>query len=131
MWQQHRAVGLIDWDDARPAPRLSDVAYAMTWIGPFFEDATEVSRRGLRVKVDVMARANALLQGYGWTGPLDILAAVTARRKQAIGEVAYLGALGIEPSATWVAEGWPQRWLDSMNAHQHSSGARASKLDRT
>ncbi len=66
-----------------------------------------------------MVRAEAFLEGYGWSERLDILAAVTARRRQAINEVAYLGARGIEPCATWVAQGWPQRWLSSLTAHPH------------
>ena len=61
--------------------------------------------------------------GYGWSEPIDIRAAVTARRKQAIAEVVYVGRRGVEPAAAWVQEGWPQRWLDAMNAHPHSSGS--------
>jgi len=118
-WSRDRAVGLFDWDDAHPAPRLSDVAYAVQWIAPFFGDDAELRRRGLPVDVDVMARAEAFLDGYGWSGPLDVLAAVTARRRQAINEVTYLGERGVEPCATWVVQGWPQRWLDSMTAHPH------------
>ncbi|MGI8491210.1 MAG: phosphotransferase family protein [Acidimicrobiales bacterium] len=122
VWQQHHAVGLIDWEDARPAQRISDVAYAMTWISPFFEEDAVLRRRGLPADVDVMGRAEAFLRRYGWSEPLDILAAVTARRQEAIKEVVYLGAQGIEPSATWVAEGWPKRWLEAMNAHKHNQG---------
>lgn len=29
VWQGDRPVGIIDWDHARPAPRLHDVAYAL------------------------------------------------------------------------------------------------------
>lgn len=121
VWQQHQAIGLVDWDVARPAPRLSDVAYAMTWISPFFEDDAELRRRGLPCDVDPMGRAEAFLEGYGWAEPVDILAAVTARRRQAIGEVVHLGVRGIEPAATWVADGAPQRWLQSMTTHLHRS----------
>jgi len=100
VWQAHRAVGLFDWDVARPASRLSDVAYALTWISPFYEEQTELRRRGLPPNVDVMARAEAFLDGYGWSEPLDVFAAVTTRRRQAIDEVDHLGQRGHEPCAT-------------------------------
>jgi Ser/Thr protein kinase RdoA (MazF antagonist) len=118
-WDRNRATGLFDWDDARPAPRLSDVAYALQWIAPFFEDDAELRRRGLPTEVDVMARAEAFLEGYGWSDPIDVLAAVTARRRQAIAEVTHLGRRGFEPQATWVAQGWPERWLSAMATHAH------------
>ena len=118
-WDRNRATGLFDWDDARPAPRLSDVAYALQWIAPFFEDDAELRRRGLPTEVDVMGRAEAFLEGYGWSDPIDVLAVVTARRRQAIDEVTHLGRRGVEPQATWVAQGWPERWLSAMAAHPH------------
>lgn len=117
VWRDHRAVGLFDWDVARPAPRLSDVAYALAWISPFYEDQAALLQRGLPPDVDVMARAEAFLDGYGWSEPLDVFAAVTARRRQAIDEVDHLGERGHEPSATWVAQGWPDRWRHAMATH--------------
>lgn len=118
-WHRHRATGLFDWDAARPAPRLSDVAYALQWIAPFFEDDAELRRRGLPTDVHVMTRAGAFLEGYGWSDPIDILAVVTDRRRQAIAEVTHLGGRGVEPQATWVAHGWPERWRSSMATHAH------------
>ncbi len=121
-WHHHRATGLFDWDAARPAPRRGDVAYALLWIAPFFEDDAELLRRGLPTGVDVMTRAEAFLEGYGWSDPIDVLAVVTARRRQAIAEVIHLGSRGVEPQATWVARGWPERWLSAMAAHRHFVG---------
>lgn len=64
-----------------------------------------------------------VVEVISWSEPLDILTAVAAHRQEAIKEVVYLGAHGIEPSATWVAEGWPQRCLAVMNTHQHGHGS--------
>lgn len=121
-WHGHRATGLFDWEAARPAPRLSDVAYALQWSAPFFEDDAELRRRGLPPDVPVMARAEAFLDGYGWSDPVDVLAVVAARRRRAIAEVRYLGGRGVEPAATWVAQGWPERWLSAMADHPHHRG---------
>jgi hypothetical protein len=36
-WGAHPA-GILDWDCARPAPRLHDVAYALEYMAPFRDD---------------------------------------------------------------------------------------------
>ncbi|WP_405876563.1 phosphotransferase [Streptomyces sp. NBC_01136] len=42
--QGYRPVGIIDWDFARPAARLHDVAYAPQYIAPFRDDAECIRR---------------------------------------------------------------------------------------
>jgi len=39
VWRDERPVGILDWDYARPANRLHDVAYALEYIAPFRDDA--------------------------------------------------------------------------------------------
>jgi hypothetical protein len=34
VWKGHRPVGIIDWDWARPAPRLHNVAHALEYVAP-------------------------------------------------------------------------------------------------
>jgi len=114
-WSKGAAAGLFDWDSARPAPRVSDVAYALEWLIPFENDPGELARRGFRTKPDRKARCDAFLSGYGWDEPLDVVRVVLARQQQAIGEVIYLGARGHEPAATWVADGWPTGWLSKLD----------------
>jgi len=114
-WQNGVAVGLFDWDDARPAPRISDVAYALEWLTPFENDPAELQRRGFRSEPDRRARIEAFLAGYRWDEPLDVVHAVLDRQRRAIDEVVYLGSRGHEPAATWVAEGWPTRWLAKLD----------------
>ena len=112
-WRNGVAVGLFDWDMARPASRLSDVAYALEWFVPFEDDPAELRSRGFDETLDRRARIAALLDGYGWEGPLDV-AAVTAWQQIAIDEVVYLGGLGHHPQAEWVAAGWPERWSSKL-----------------
>lgn len=114
-WREGIAVGLFDWDDvARPANRLSDVAYALEWFAPFEDDPAELRFRGFDETLDRRARITAFLDGYGWEGPIDVVATVTARQQTAIDEVVYLGQLGHEPQAEWVAAGWPDRWRSKL-----------------
>lgn len=112
-WRDGVAVGIFDWDVARPANRISDIAYALEWFTPFGSDLAELNRRGLGAHVDRRARIAALLDGYGWDGPLDVVDAVLLRQRRAIDEVVWLGRAGHEPQATWIAQGWPQRWAES------------------
>ena len=113
-WRDGIAVGLFDWDVARPGNRLSDVAYALEWFAPFEDDPTELRLRGFDGTLDRRARIAAFLGGYGWDGPLNVVSAVVARQKTAIDEVIYLGELGHQPQAEWVAAGWPDRWAAKL-----------------
>lgn len=114
-WRHGEAVGLFDWDAARPADRRSDVAYALEWLAPFETDPQRLRERGLTPEVDRRARIDAFLDGYGWTGPLDVVDAVLERQRQAIDEVVFLGQAGHEPHATWVEQGWPERWASKLD----------------
>lgn len=114
-WANGAATGLFDWEAARPAPRIEDVAYAIQWIAPFYESAAERERRGFPPDNDPFERANAFLDGYGWSGPIDIAASVRARREQAIDEVESLGLRGWEPPATWLADGHVAQWRAALN----------------
>lgn len=114
-WRHGHVVGLFDWDAARPAPPISDVAYALLWFIPVNADGSELRRRGFTVVPDRRARAEALLEGYGWDEPIDILERAISRHVQAIDEVVVLGDRGHEPHASWVAAGWPDRWRASLD----------------
>lgn len=39
VWRQQDLVGILDWDYARPADRLHDIAYALEHVVPFRDDA--------------------------------------------------------------------------------------------
>ena len=63
-WRDGAAAGLFDWDVARPANRLSDVAYALEWFAPFEDDPN-----------DRRARISAFLGGHGHEPQADWVAA--------------------------------------------------------
>lgn len=109
-WRDGRVVGLFDFDAARPAAPLSDVAYALLWFTPVNAHESELRRRGFIAAPDREARAEALLEGYGWNQPIDLLEVCLDRHRQAIDEVVLLGNRGHEPHASWVTQRWPDRW---------------------
>ena len=99
-WRDGRAVGLFDWDAARPGQPVDDVAYALLWFSPFNADEAQIRGRGFHGEPDRRARAEALLDGYGWDQPIDVVEAAVTRHAQAIDEVVWLGERGHEPHAT-------------------------------
>lgn len=113
-WRAGRAVGLFDWDSARPAQPLSDIAYALYWFTPFDADRAERKRRGLKADTDWRGRIEAFLEGYGWDADDDVYEAICARRVRAIDEVEHFGCEGFEPAATWVRQGWPEVWRSQL-----------------
>lgn len=108
-WRDGVAVGLFDWDAARPADAAEDVAYALLWTVPVDVDPGDepLSKDEAALR---RARARALLEGYGWHAPIDVVEAAVSRHEQAIDEVEWLAGGGHEPHATWVAQGWPTTW---------------------
>ena len=114
-WRDGRAVGLFDWDAARPAGRLSDLAYGLLWMVPVGAEPAELERCGFPEVPDRRARAEAFLDGYGWQQPVDVVEVALARHEQAIDEVVLLAEHGHQPHADWVAAGWPQRWRSGLD----------------
>ena len=93
---------------------MDDIAYALTYLMPVNAYAAEVRRRGFTAVPDRRARAEAVLDGYGWTGEVDVVDVALARHEKAIDEVVCWGQAGHEPAATWLAEGWPQTWRSQL-----------------
>ena len=119
-WRHGQAVGLFDWDGARPGEQVSDVAYALLWFTPINADEVQITGRGFQGRPDRRARAEAILDGYGWTQPIDVVDAAVTRHAQAINEVVWLGQDGHEPRASWVAAGWPDRWRADLDAMRNT-----------
>src|SRR5690606_27468180 len=107
-WGSSRATGMFDWDVARPAGPVSDLAYAAFWFAPPDRE-------------DSRARIDALLEGYGWDGSFDPVADVRTRRFMAIDEVEHLGRAGYEPARTWLDQNWPDEWRRAMHAYSWGS----------
>ena len=115
VWRDGEAVGLIDWDLARPAPALDDVAYALDYLAPLRSDEDCVRWHGFDVPPDRRARVRIFLEAYGTDAygtdaygidPAGIVDAILARRRATIVELRDLAARGVEPQHAWVAEGF-------------------------
>ncbi|WP_206673595.1 aminoglycoside phosphotransferase family protein [Pseudactinotalea terrae] len=108
-WRDGLAVGLFDWDLARPGPALDDVAYALDYLLPLRTDEDCLRWHGFTQVPDRGARLRVFLDGYGPGADLDlaeVAAAILTRKHRTREEVADLAARGIEPQRTWVADGF-------------------------
>ncbi|WP_034271250.1 aminoglycoside phosphotransferase family protein [Actinospica robiniae] len=105
VWDGLRPIGLIDWDHARPAPRLHDVAYALEYTAPFRDDATCLRWLRYPEPPDRRRRLEVFATAYGLTDTTGLVDAVIEVQENDVGAVARLAEQGHEPQATWVAEG--------------------------
>lgn len=105
VWRDHEAVALIDWDFLHPAPRMSDIAYALQWFAPMRADRAALEWHHFPQVPDRRARTRAFLDAYGVLSDFDVAEAVVRRIRHTSEHVRFLAEQGQEPQVTWVAEG--------------------------
>jgi hypothetical protein len=105
VWQGDEVVGLIDWDHARPAPFLFDVAYGLEYVAPFRSDSECIRDMGYTGPPDRRRRIEIFCEGYGIAVPDDVIERVAQQQRQTNRTVLKLAAEGVEPQASWVREG--------------------------
>ncbi|WP_119296076.1 aminoglycoside phosphotransferase family protein [Streptomyces sp. YIM 130001] len=105
VWQVNRPVGIIDWDFARPAPPMHDVAYALQYVAPFRDDAECLRWLRYPEPPDRRRRLERFCTAYGLTTTARVVDAVIDSQQATIDLVRRLASQGHEPQATWVREG--------------------------
>jgi aminoglycoside phosphotransferase (APT) family kinase protein len=105
VWNGGAAVGLIDWDQAHPAPAMDDVAYALEYLAPFRSDEHAIRWQGFTGPPDRMRRIALFAQAYGLDSPTGLVDAVIARQRRTIAHVRHLADKGVQPQRDWVAAG--------------------------
>ncbi|MGI5197615.1 phosphotransferase enzyme family protein [Streptomyces sp. CA-288835] len=106
VWRGNQPVGIIDWDFARPAPRLRDVAYALEYVAPFRDDAECLRWLHYPAPPDRRLRLEHFCSAYGLDSTAGIVDAVIARQQDNADLVRRLAEQGHEPQATWAADGF-------------------------
>lgn len=120
VWTGYQPVGIIDWDYARPAPRLHDVAYALEYVAPFRDDAECLRWLRFPSPPDRRQRLEQFCGAYGLSSTVGIVDAVIKGQQELPELVRRLARQGHEPQATWVAEGYLQE-LDRRLAWSQAS----------
>ncbi|RYB92021.1 aminoglycoside phosphotransferase family protein [Nocardioides oleivorans] len=114
IWQDDEAVALIDWDYLHPAPRTDDVAYALRWFAPLRSDLHALEWHHFPQVPDRGARVRTFVEAYGDLPPFDVADAVIDRIRAVVRLQQDLAARGVEPQATWVADGSIERDLEEI-----------------
>lgn len=105
VWHGDDIVGLIDWDHARPAQPLFDVAYALEYTAPFRTDEECVRALCYPDPPDRRRRIEVFCHAYGIPVPEDVVALVLEQQRSVLATCEALGQRGVEPQATWIGEG--------------------------
>ncbi|MFB6893004.1 phosphotransferase enzyme family protein [Kitasatospora sp. NPDC056327] len=122
VWRGRRPVGIIDWDFARPAPRLHDIAYALEYTAPFRDDTECLHRLHHPQVPDRRRRLELFCTAYGLDSAAGVPEAVIDRQQDTTELVRRLAAQGRQPQATWVANGYLaelERRTAWSRAHRH------------
>lgn len=125
VWRGDWPIGIIDWDHARPASRVHDVAYALEYTVPFRDDTECVRWLRYPEPPDRHHRLEVFATAYGLTDTTGLVDAVLAVQQAGIEEVRRLAEQGHEPQATWVADGH----LDQLRARVAWSRANRHLID--
>jgi len=105
VWRDGDPVGLLDWDYARPASRLHDVAYALEYVAPFRDDAECLRALRYSAPPDRGHRLELFASAYGLTSTSGLVDAVIEVQQDGIDLVCRLAGAGTQPHVDWVAEG--------------------------
>lgn len=116
-----RATALIDWDFARPARAIEDLAYAAWTYIPLRDDEHSLAI-GFDRPHDRAARLDLFLGAYGLSDRRGFIDEVIQRKLLERRWVLELGAEGIEPWAKFLREGhadhvvYDIKWLERNRA---------------
>ena len=112
VWHGDHIAGLIDFDHARPAPPLFDIAYALEYAAPFRSDNECLNWLRYPQPPDRRRRIEIFCDAYGVPVPTDITGRVAWQQRLILRNCQALASQGIEPQASWVREGY----LDTIRA---------------
>ncbi|TDC27450.1 aminoglycoside phosphotransferase family protein [Streptomyces sp. 8K308] len=105
VWRGEAPAGILDWDYARPAPRLHDVAYALEYVAPFRDDAECLRWLRYPEPPDRRHRLELFATAYGLTSTAGLVDAVIDVQRSGIEQVRALAERGCQPQVSWVADG--------------------------
>lgn len=122
VWRDRRPVGLIDFDFARPAAPLHDVAYALQYVAPFRDDTECIRWLRHPRPPDRRRRLELFCTAYGLASTAGVVDAVIREQRANAERVRRLAEAGHEPQATWAAEGYVRELEEKLawsQTHRH------------
>ncbi|MFD6417476.1 aminoglycoside phosphotransferase family protein [Streptomyces sp. NPDC060194] len=122
VWDGPAPTGILDWDYARPAPRIHYIAYALEYTAPFRDDGECLRWLRHPAPPDRRHRIELFADAYGLTSTDGLADAVVAAQESGIALVRDLAARGLEPQSRWVAGGYLDELAGRVawsRAHRH------------
>ena len=108
-----RLAGIIDWDFAQPGAALTDLAYLARYVVPV-APASQLASYGLPAWLPRSRRLERLCAAYGDVTPPRVIEELIAAIKREISDTAVLGARGIHPWKSFVADGNIGIWQEEL-----------------
>lgn len=105
VWLGSELVGLLDWDHARPASPMFDVAYALEYAAPFRDDQECVSWLRYPSAPDRRRRIEIFCDAYGIDTPSSVAELVADQQRRILETSESLAQRGVEPQADWFRSG--------------------------
>ena len=109
---------MIDFDHARPAPPIFDIAYALEYAAPFRDDAECLRWLRYPQPPDRHRRIEVFCAAYGIAVPDDITAWVAWQKRLVMRNCEALARQGIEPPGHLD----PRRLPDDRQGQDHLDG---------
>ncbi len=105
VWRGEYPIGIVDWDQARPAAPMHDIAYALEYVAPFRSDTECLRWLRYPTPPDRRHRVELFATAYGLTSTSGLVDAVIEVQRDGIEQVRRLANAGHQPQVDWVAGG--------------------------
>jgi Ser/Thr protein kinase RdoA (MazF antagonist) len=100
IWRNAQIVGVIDWEWARPAPAMRDVAFA-AWMTTPLRTSEDRHAMGFDAEPHAKERLMAFMSGYGISDRRSLLDDVLRLQLEYRDKIERLGSAGKEPWKTF------------------------------
>lgn len=122
VWRGTQPVGILDWDYARPARPIHDVAYALEYVAPFRDDGVCIESLRYPVPPNRRQRLERFAEAYGLTATAGLVDEVIAQQQDVLQRARQLAAEGRQPQAAWQEAGVLDEVVERIRwsrAHRH------------
>ena len=100
IWRDEKIVGVVDWEFARPAPAIRDIAYSV-WMTAPLRTSEDRDLMGFDAAPHARERVAAFASGYGVSDRRALLEAVLTLQLEYRNKIEAYGAAGKEPWKTF------------------------------
>jgi hypothetical protein len=105
VWRGTRPVGILDWDYARPARPIHDVAYALEYVAPFRDDADCLRWLRHPSPPDRRRRLELFADAYGLRSTDGLVDEVLRQQEEVHERTHRLASEGCQPQLAWRESG--------------------------